>query len=620
MCKKNILFAFFALLALCACREEQANDTLVSGAIKISVDDILSSSAKVTVSSHQEKVVSCMISTPMKFEGTQPYLTMDAVAKYNFIKANGSSFPMEAVQFRKLDVDSDYYVGAMGVDKDGNVITAPNFVSFHTGKVSMSLNASFDGRTDDGRMAFSAVLSPDLSTERYSYVFDSKYVDLTREQLLEVISKGGTDVHDGQGRKEVSIVSDSKKVMLAAMPYDMDGNEGELVSMVVAGEMTLVSVDLNGAVILSSLPDNENFYSGTVAIPAGEQEFTITINGVQYGATPYSGVAGVGTCTNREFIAYPAVGLNASQDGTRPLTYTVSKSVGRMSTIEDGGKKFWTNTSSPSEMEVRIDLSEEDGIPRYYFREKDAENVVFNESFDLFAYSGDYMKPANGCAVEATPDNVDGTEPGTMQAWNMTNAQGANKNEVGYQKTWFDWPEKVNGKVLANEKYILNRDMSDWTLLNCGEKVGALQLSVSSAGAFGVATTPMLSKLTSATDVTLEMDLARFSSSSKNKIAVRIIGEGVFTSGKVTVDGKAEVDLTSEASSKKEYLVSSANNICPPSKTNSAVDKPVSHFRFEIHGATPQTRISVDTTPDAKPDGSNANASRCYLFNLKVTR
>lgn len=191
---------------------------------------------------------------------------------------------------------------------------------------------------------------------------------------------------------------------------------------------------------------------------------------------------------------------------------------------------------------------------------------MFNESFDLFAYSGDYMKPANGCAVEATPDNVDGTEPGTMQAWNMTNAQGANKNEVGYQKTWFDWPEKVNGKVLANEKYILNRDMSDWTLLNCGEKVGALQLSVSSAGAFGVATTPMLSKLTSATDVTLEMDLARFSSSSKNKIAVRIIGEGVFTSGKVTVDGKAEVDLTSEVSSKKEYLVSSANNICPPSK------------------------------------------------------
>lgn len=156
--------------------------------------------------------------------------------------------------------------------------------------------------------------------------------------MLEVIFQGGTDVHDGQGRKEVSIVSDSKKVMLAAMPYDMDGNEGELVSMVVAGEMTLVSVDLNGAVILSSLPDNENFYSGTVAIPAGEQEFTITINGVQYGATPYSGVAGVGTCTNREFIAYPAVGLNASQDGTRPLTYTVSKSVGRMSTIEDGGK------------------------------------------------------------------------------------------------------------------------------------------------------------------------------------------------------------------------------------------------------------------------------------------
>ncbi len=620
MYKKHLLLIFLALLTMFSCKKEVENDTLVSGAIKIFVEDILSSSAKVSVSSHQKQVVSCLISTPQKYEDVAPYLDMDAVAKYNFIKENASEYSLEPVLFRNLDVNSNYYVGAMGLDADGNVITAPTFKTFSTIKISMSLNAQYIGRTEDNLFKFTGTLSPDESTARYSYVFDEKYVSYTKEQLHELILNGGADVQSAEEVKEVTITSESKKVMLAALPFDMDGNEGDLVSMVVAGEMTLVSVDLSGTTVLESLPDNENIFTGMVNIPAGEQEFTITVNGVQYGAMPYSGVAGIGTCTNRDFIAYPAVGLNAAQNGTRPLTYTVSKSIGRMAPIEEGGIKFWTNISTADQMFVRVDLSNEDEILRYYFRQKDASNVVFYESFDLFAYSGDYMKPANGCAVDSTPDLVDGTEPGVMQPWNMTNAQGANKNEVGYNKSWFDWPNLNKGKFLANETYIQNRDMSDWTIQCGGEKVGALQLSVSGTNTFGVAISPKLTTLTGATDVILEIDMARFSTSSKNRIAIKVIGDGTFTSGQVQVDGKDVVDLSADVSSKTEYLVGYENNICPPSVSNGAVDKPISHFRFGITGATSNTQIMIDTTIDAKADGTNAGASRCYLFDLKVTK
>ena len=127
-----------------------------------------------------------------------------------------------------------------------------------------------------------------------------------------------------------------------------------------------------------------------------------------------------------------------------------------------------------------------------------------------------------------------------MQAWNLTNAQGANKNEVGYEKTWFDYPEQLHGKVLAPQTYIRNRDLSGWKILNGGERVGALQLSVSGTNTFGRLETPELSSLTESTNLKLELDLARFSGASKNRIAIRVEGGGSFSRGEVTVDGKSK--------------------------------------------------------------------------------
>ena len=243
--------------------------------------------------------------------------------------------------------------------------------------------------------------------------------------------------------------------------------------------------------------------------------------------------------------------------------------------------------------------------------------MILYESFDLFAYSGDYMKPANGCAVPLALDKVDGTEPGTMQAWNLTNAQGANKNEVGYEKTWFDYPEQLHGKVLAPQTYIRNRDLSGWKILNGGERVGALQLSVSGKNTFGRLETPELSSLTESTNLKLELDLARFSGASKNRIAVRVEDGGSFSRGEVTVDGKSKKTLTVSGN---EFLVGYEADVCPPTVSNGTVDKPVSHFVFDISGAVSTTKIVIDTSVDANEKGDNANASRCFVFELKLSK
>lgn len=606
------------MLLLGACqRDAVSSDTDVRAAIRLSVSDVLSSSAKISVECRQTDVVSCLVTPPQKWEGeAAEYLSMDAVEKWDFISANGRAASLESQLFRNLAAQSRYFVGAVGLDADGKVITAPVFTTFETVSMSVSLSASYAGRSGDGKYAFTASIAPDRSTAEFRYVFGDAHISATAGELRELLLGGGADVKAASEAVDLTLESPSKKVLLAALPYDMDGNPGDVAMLVAAGEMTLVSVDLGGSTELPSLEDNEYVYEGTVDAPASA-EFTVTINGEQYGFMPYSGNGGVGSFTGKEGIAYPAVGLDAAQTGTRPLTYSVSKSVGRMQKLSEGGSRFWCATGAAGKLFVRIDLSCGDGIPRYYFRIPEPEGVLLHESFDLFAYSGDYMKPANGCAVALTPDAVDGTEPGEMQAWNMTNAQGANKNEVGYQKTWFDYPTQVSGKVLASEAYIRNRDMDGWKILNCGEKVGAIQLSVSGTDTFGVLETPALSALDGTSDVTLELDIARFSTSSKNKIAVRIGGSGSFLSGEVTVDGK---DTRALELSGSEYQFGYEADICPPSKSNGALDKPVSHFKFRIGGATAQTTVIIDSSVGANAKRDNASASRCFVFDLKISR
>ncbi len=616
--KKSILL-LSAVLLLCACRRDSdvSSDTDVRAAIKLNVSEILSSSARVSVECRQDDVVSCLITPPQKWEGDAAgYLSMDAIEKWDFISASGRESALEGQLFRGLSSRSRYFVGAVGLDARGKVITAPVFTTFETVTMSVALSAQYTGRTADDGYAFAASIVPDKSAASFRYIFDDVHIKAGADEIRELLLSDAADVRTATETVELTLSSENRKVVVAALPYDMDGNPGDVAMLVAAGEMTLVSVDFATPVELPAADMEETVFEAVVDAPASG-EFTVTVNGEQYGFMPYSGNGGVGSFTGKEGIAYPAVGLNAEQTGTRPLSYSVSKAVGRMLKISEGGSRFWCATGAAGKLLVRIDLSGEDGIPRYYFRIPEPENVILHESFDLFAYSGDYMKPANGCAVALTPDVADGTEPGEMQAWNMTNAQGANKNEVGYQKTWYDYPTQKTGKVLASEAYIRNRDMSGWKILNCGEKVGAIQLSVSGTDTFGVLETPSLSALEGTSDVTLEIDIARFSTSSKNKIAIRIGGKGTFLSGEVTVDGKDSKTLDVSGN---EYQFGYEADVCPPSKSNGTLDKPVSHFKFRIGGAGPETSVIVDSSAGANERRDNAGASRCFVFDLKISK
>ena len=65
MLKNNHIISILAVLILVSCARRSAEpDTLVSAAISISVGNILTSSAEVAVQSNQERVVSCIITTP----------------------------------------------------------------------------------------------------------------------------------------------------------------------------------------------------------------------------------------------------------------------------------------------------------------------------------------------------------------------------------------------------------------------------------------------------------------------------------------------------------------------------------------------------------------------------
>ncbi len=616
--RKSILL-LSAILLLIACQRDPgvSADTDVRAAIRLSVSEILSSSARISVECRQDDVVSCLITPPQKWEGeAAEYLSMDAIEKWDFISASGRESALEGQLFRGLSSRSRYFVGAVGLDAQGKVITAPVFTTFETVMMSVALSAQYTGRTDDGRYAFAASIVPDKSTASYKYIFDDIHIKAGADEIRKLLLSDAADVHTATEPVDLTLTSEGRKVVVAALPYDMDGNPGDVAMLVAAGEMTLVSVDFGTPVELPAVDKDDKIFEAVVDAPASG-EFTVTVNGEQYGFLPYSGNGGVGSFTGKEGIAYPAVGLDAAQTGTRPLSYSISKAVGRMQKISEGGSRFWCSTGAAGKLFIRIDLSHEDGIPRYYFRIPEPENVILHESFDLFAYSGDYMKPANGCAVALTPDVADGTEPGEMQAWNMTNAQGANKNEVGYQKTWYDYPTQVSGKVLASESYIRNRDMSGWKILNCGEKVGAIQLSVSGTDTFGVLETPALTALEGTAEVTLEIDIARFSTSSKNKIAIRIGGEGTFLSGEVQVDGKDSKTLEVSGS---EYQFGYEADVCPPSKSNGALDKPVSHFKFRIGNAGPQTTVIVDASVGANAKRDNASASRCFVSDLKISR
>lgn len=356
------------------------------------------------------------------------------------------------------------------------------------------------------------------------------------------------------------------------------------------------NVSVNGTALAET--SIKGIYEGTVDV-AATSEFTVTVSGEEYGFLPYSGAGGIGTCKNVK-ASLPYYNISTAKTSKADYGYHVSRAIGQMGKIAEASK-FYTNLSAAGKMFVRINTATT--VPEYYLelvKEKDS-SVIFHEDFDLCTYGGDYMVAIAGTKGDVTEGIAPGAQGGVT----------ANNPSVS-----FDYPTAVKGTALATDDYIKNRGLSGWEFEYAGERPGALQLC---AGAIpGHMTTPKLEALTSATDVTVTIDIARFSTSSVDPIKVILLGAGSFVSGSVSVEayaaaGKAAMSKNLESLSGDTYSIVD-DEYCPHTLNNGDADKPHSVFTFKVTGATSATQIKIDAPMGAK------NAPRCFIFDIKVTK
>lgn len=310
-----------------------------------------------------------------------------------------------------------------------------------------------------------------------------------------------------------------------------------------------------------------------------------------YGGTEYGCMAGSGS----------------AMVGTHSSGKHLSRTIGRLA---PGGEAIRMKSSNAETVLVRLDVSNGDGIPRYYLEIPQTDPmVVFHEDFSLMTWGGDYYTWADGVTPSgATAESVDGTEVATAKA-SYTQAPFGNKI--------FD---------STNEKYISNRGLSDWTLEYCCERPFAMQVGHSNGA--GSVTTPAFSSLKQANDVNLHIDMARFGGDSKNvKLTIEIIGSGMFdeslslgsrdayTCNYGSYPALIDVNLSEYDvvfGSDGKTLTTSSNGqgkIIPRIYNNDATFKPHTRLNLRILDADSSTKIKIY---------GEATTARFTIFDIKV--
>ncbi|GEM_PF-1128087 len=354
-----------------------------------------------------------------------------------------------------------------------------------------------------------------------------------------------------------------------------------------------------GETVLTETAKDSKIFEATVDM-AASSEFAISISGVDYGFASYSGAGGLGKITSAN-SSLPCYNFASAKTAKSELYYTVSRAIGTMEMVSAGGNKFTTALDAAAKVLVRVDMN--GSKPLYYFEiVKSDASVVFHEDFDLCTYGGDYM-----VAIPGTKDSaMDGVTPGSKGSTTANNPSFT-----------FDYPTAgtASGGV-ATAAYLAHRGFDGWEFEYCGERPGALQMCSGSAP--GHLITPKMSKLTAATDVTLTIDLARFSTTSVDPINVEILGGGQIVSAKAEIEAYAAAG-TAAASKVFEITPGTSYSIlddamCPHTLGNADADKPHSVFTFGVQGLTPDSRIKIDCKKGA------SNAPRCFIFDIKVTK
>lgn len=324
-----------------------------------------------------------------------------------------------------------------------------------------------------------------------------------------------------------------------------------------------------------------NIYSSTIDCKASDS-FAIRIDGVEYGFTSYSGNGGVGTVEN----------TNATLGGTK---FYVRESVGRM-TAKSGDatvNKFWVNVSAACKVFVKADLSNADGIARYYLQlveEKD-EKILLEQYFDLMTLGGNWLDGTNSRkSALNVATSMDGTEP--------AEAGGITPATLGVT---------IASSATANKQYIVNRGLSGWTIENCYEFAGLLRLS---SPGYGVLTTPKLTGLTAPATVTFTFDGLAFGKTT-DYISVKVLNGGTISSAEVKIKGATTATSIAPESGNTSFIITNAH--CPGFDNSAA--KAYSNFTIVIENATADTQISWDTTAI-----TTLNNARLCLDNIIIRK
>ncbi len=353
-------------------------------------------------------------------------------------------------------------------------------------------------------------------------------------------------------------------------------------------------VTINGTALTET---STGIYEGTFAFDA-TGTFAVNYKGEDYGFLSYSGAGGIGKC-NSVYSALPFCNLSGAKTNKADYGYSVKRAIGRMGKISAGANMFYVNLAAASQIYARINMAAT--VPEYYFRleETPDASVVFHEDFDLCTSGGDYMVAIKGSLGNVT----DGIAPATKD--------GRTANQPSES---FYYPS--GGDPVASETFIANRGFEGWTFAFSGERPGAMQLCSGSVGGYMI--TPAFSSLTAGSDITVTVDIARFSSSSTDPISLILLGGGTWTTGHVEVEAYAAASAPAQA---KDYPSNGTDTFsivddayCPHTLGNSDYDKPHSVFTLHASGAGPATQLKIDA-----PKGASS-APRCFIFDIKVSK
>lgn len=348
-----------------------------------------------------------------------------------------------------------------------------------------------------------------------------------------------------------------------------------------------------------------NVYEGEFEIPASTS-FTIELDGVPYGFATGSGAGGLGIISSKN-SALPVGAIKTA--GKSKLTYYVKRAIGTMSPIEIADNPFTVELESPGKIRVVADVTDP-SAPRYRINVVRAEDpsVIFHEDFDLCTMGGDYIAPAAG--IGSKVDVYDGYLP----------ASASVTQNVGNFP--FDYPDDTSSAAEALPSYMQAYGLQDWVFTYAAERPGAMQLCAGTIA--GAMTTPAFSAVQGTADALIEIDIARFSTTSTDPVYIKLLGGGSFKAASITrdayVSAKTGSSFEEASGSYSQFSDGGAtlaipdNDLFPHSWDNADVDKPVSHLRMDVSGITPSTRLMIDC-----PKGEK-NAPRIFVFDIKVTK